>query len=432
MGLLSGCAHCPGPAKNSTAQAPTPTGTEKPATPLVIKEFAPESVNANVDAPYLLVVSIDGFRYDYAEKYGAKNILEVAANGAAAESLVPIYPSKTFPNHYSIATGLYADEHGIVSNNFYDPDLNADYRLGGPMITESKWYLGEPIWVTTEKNGMRSAVCFWVGSEAPVQNKLPNYYGVYSDAVPNDKRVEKVAEWLNLPVDKRPHFLMVYFSTVDSAGHKFGPDSDEVAAAVRSIDQTIGELRAKIAATKLPVNLIIVSDHGMEKLDLEKVIELKGKVDLDSFRVADSRVSLVLHLRPGQPRSAIAKAKREINKLKLPVRAWQPKEMAKLHYTKSKRLGDLILEPEHPYVVGYGDIKPGVLPVANHGWDPSKAPLMHGIFYAEGPAFKKGVKIKSFANVNLFPLMAKVLDLNRVPKVSGSLAPFKGVLTLSK
>ena len=194
---------------------------------------------------YVILVSLDGFRYDYAEKYRAENIRALGAAGAAArEGMIPAYPSLTFPNHYTLATGLYPEHHGIVANNFYDAQRKQTYRLGDPAtVTDGSWYGGTPIWVLAEQQGMRAACFFWPGSEAEIQGTRPSYYMKYDDKVPDDARVQQVLAWLRLPAERRPHLITVYFADVDHAGHEYGPESEEVRTAVQVVDREIGMLR---------------------------------------------------------------------------------------------------------------------------------------------------------------------------------------------
>src|SRR5882757_8290676 len=192
---------------------------------------------AQQSKPYVVLVSLDGFRYDYARKYEAKHLLALGAEGAIApEGMIPAYPSLTFPNHYSMVTGLYPEHHGIVANNFYDPARKQTYRLGVPAtVTDGSWYGGTPIWVLAEQQGMRAACFFWPGSEAEIAGKRPSYYLKYDERIPDEKRVAQVLAWLRLPAEQRPHLITLYFSGVDHAGHEHGPDSEEVRAAVQAV-----------------------------------------------------------------------------------------------------------------------------------------------------------------------------------------------------
>ena len=234
---------------------------------------------------YVVLVSLDGFRYDYATKYGAKNLLAMAARGASApDGMIPSFPSVTFPNHYTIVTGLYPDHHGIVGNTFYDPARKETYTLTDPKTTgDGSWYGGTPLWVLAEQQGMRAACFYWPTSDAEIQGKRPSYYlAAYDDKFPDEKRVEQVLAWLQLPPEKRPHFITLYFENTDDSRPRLRPDAPETAEAVRHVDEMIGKLSEGIAASGLPVDLIVVSDHGMETLQGGWVI-LDKWADLSQF-----------------------------------------------------------------------------------------------------------------------------------------------------
>ena len=215
------------------------------STSSVIEVPNPPNATAQQARHYVVLVSLDGFRYDYAAKYGAKNLLAMAARGATApDGMIPSYPSLTFPNHYSIMTGLYPDHHGIVANSFYDPVRKETYSYTNPKTTgDGSWYGGTPLWVLAEQQGMRAACFFWPSSDAEIQGKRPSYYlAPYDDKYPDEKRVEQVLAWLQLPPEKRPHFIALYYANTDHAGHTYGPDAPETAEAVRHVDELMGKL----------------------------------------------------------------------------------------------------------------------------------------------------------------------------------------------
>jgi len=232
----------------------------------VIEVANPPNAAAQLSKPYVVLVSLDGFRYDYAKRYGAKRLLELAARGASAPNgMIPVFPSLTFPNHYTLVTGLYPEHHGIVANSFYDPARKERYSFSDSKTNgDGSWYGGTPLWALAEQQGMRSASFFWPGSEAEIQGKRPSYYMRYDDKFPDETRVEQILAWLRLPPEKRPHFITLYYSNVDHAGHVFGPDAPETGEAVRHVDGLLGKLADGIATLGLAVDLIVVSDHGME------------------------------------------------------------------------------------------------------------------------------------------------------------------------
>ena len=250
--------------------------------PVITVDQGPNTA-AQQAKPYVVLVSLDGFRYDYAKKYGAKHLLALGAQGAiAGQGMIPSYPSLTFPNHYTLVTGLYPEHHGIVANNFYDPIRKQRYSNSDPVTSsDGSWYGGTPLWVLAEKQGMRSACFFWPGSEAEIDGGRPTYYLKFDDHFPDAKRIEQVLAWLRMPPEQRPHFITLYYSNVDHAGHQYGPDSPQTAAAVEHVDQLVGDLWAQLRQLQLPVDLFVVSDHGMEReqgpwIDLDKYADLSN------------------------------------------------------------------------------------------------------------------------------------------------------------
>jgi predicted AlkP superfamily pyrophosphatase or phosphodiesterase len=377
---------------------------------------------------YVVLVSLDGFRYDYARKYGAEHLLQIARQGASApDGMIPSYPSITFPNHYTLVTGLYPEHHGIVAMSFYDPARHERYAFNDPKTaTDGSWYGGEPLWVLAEKQGMRSACFFWPGSEAKIDGERPSYYLKYDDHFPDDKRIEQVVEWLKLPPAQRPHFITLYYSNTDHAGHEFGPDSQQVASAVRHVDGLIGQLKAELDALKLPIDLIVVSDHGMVK-------EQGGWIDLDGF---DSEVDAVTSTGDLLYPQDDAQAQALYNRLKAADsrfvvyrRAQVP---AELHYNANPREGDPVVIPLGPYAIraekppaGREDRLPNT---GSHGYNPYTMPEMKAIFYAEGPDIKPGVKLKPFENVNVYPLITHLLGLKQSGPIDGSYDVLSGAV----
>jgi predicted AlkP superfamily pyrophosphatase or phosphodiesterase len=395
----------------------------------VIEVPNPPNTSAQQAKHYVILVSLDGFRYDYAVKYGAKNLLAMAARGASTpDGMIPSFPSLTFPNHYSIVTGLYPEHHGIVANSFYDPARKEPYSYTNPKAaTNGSWYGGTPLWVLAEQQGMRSACFFWPASEAEIQGKRPSYYAAYNDAFPDDKRVDQVLSWLQLPPEKRPHFITLYMSDTDHAGHAYGPDAPETAAAVHLVDDMIGKLSAGITTTGLPVDLIVLADHGMEKLE-PGWVNLDKWADLSNFETSGSLVY-------AKSEEDAAKAYKSLlgasDKFKVYRRADVP---AYLHFNSNPREGDPVAVPTGPYALTARDPNAGggsrMPPVGGHGYDPRAMPTMKAIFYAAGPDIRAGVTLPSFENVDVYPFIVKVLGLTSGP-VDGELDPLQGILKMN-
>ena len=392
-----------------------------------------QSNAAGADAkPYVILVSIDGYRWDYNRLFAPAELTRIETDGVAAKSLIPVYPSKTFPNHYAIATGLYANHNGIVSNEFYDPKRDAIFSLPNrAAVEDGSWYFGEPLWVSVRKQGLLSASYFWVGSDAKIAGEYPNYYYRYDQSTPNERRVDQVLKWLQMPAEKRPHFITLYFSDVDSAGHHFGLKSHELSDAVLKVDSSIAQLRKGLSKIDLPVNLIIVSDHGMTDVDPGKMIMLDEAAPaaqiLSKFRVMGRGPQMLLYLNKGENRSVVAEARKILSQQAKNYRVLDAKDLKQLHYDNSDRVGDLVIDPDPDYSVGLRASMPASHG-GNHGWQPSKMKDMQGIFYAEGPAFKTSTRINSFENVDIYPLIMKILGLKNTHPIDGHLTSTAGAL----
>lgn len=398
--------------------------------PVVTVDHGPNA-QLQLSKPYVILVSLDGFRYDYAKRYHADHLLALAAEGASApEGMLPAYPSITFPNHYTIVTGLYPEHHGIVANNFYDPVRKEAYSYhDDKSVADGSWYGGTPLWVLAEQQGMRSASFFWVGSEADIQGVRPTYYLKFDGSFPNQKRVEQVLAWLRLPPERRPHFITLYFSDSDTAGHRYGPDSPQVADAVHELDGEIGKLMGGIKDSKLPVDLIVLADHGM--------VTVKGApIHLDQCglnpALLASSVGMILYPKSDEDaQKAYDELRGKSDKFVVYRRADVP---AYLHFDSSPREGDPVVVPTGPYFINaVTDLnRPEHPPVGAHGYDATRMPEMKALFVAAGPDIRPGVALEPFENVNVYPLIAKILGLDitnlKTGPVDGKLSVLKGIL----
>jgi predicted AlkP superfamily pyrophosphatase or phosphodiesterase len=404
---------------------------QTPAPLNVIEVPNPANSAAQQKKPYVVLVSLDGFRYDYPRIYSAPNLTALAKRGASApEGMYPPYPSLTFPSHYAEVTGLYPEHSGIVANSFYDPARKERYGYGDRKTTiDGTWYSGVPLWSLAEKNGMRAACFFWPGSEAEIAGKRPSYYLAFDGTLPDDRRVEQVLAWLRLPADKRPHFITLYMSETDGAGHQFGPNSPQVATAVSFVDAEVGKLVAGIDALHLPVNIIVTADHGMAATE-GGWITLDQFADLSHFETVGP---LLYPHTPADAASAYQSLKREgdkSGKFKVYRRADVP---AKYHYNSNDRIGDPVVIASGPYAIrahapsaasGQPDNPP---PLGQHGYDPWAMVTMRALFVAAGPDFKPGATLPPFDNVDVYPLIADILSLP-VGKIDGSLTPVESAL----
>lgn len=371
--------------------------------------------------PYVIMVSFDGFRADYLDRYPAPNFQRVARNGVRARGLIPVFPSKTFPNHYSIVTGQYPETHGIVSNRFFDPARGETYALGDvKTVFDASWYRGEPIWVTAERQGMVSGTFFWVASEAPIKGIRATYWKNFAIAqsIPNSMRVDTVLAWLQKPALERPHMTTLYMGDVDGAGHRFGPESPQVATAILAVDSALGRLLDGVEA--LPVRdstyVVLVSDHGMTTYTPETAVALESLIDTVGVRLADGGPNANLHVTGGAARAGMIR--NALNARLRNGRAYLRKDIpARLHYRADPRIGDVVVIMDEHYQITSRAALPKQ-PGGNHGWDPA-FPSMHGIFLATGPRIRRGAMIPSFENVNIYPFLTEILGLTPGPNIEG-------------
>src|SRR5688572_8392396 len=248
--------------------------------------FAAKNGTAS-DSP-LILISIDGFRWDYTERFAAESttLRTLRNEGATARSLVPVFPSNTFPNHYTLVTGLYPAKHGIIDNTFFDPTLGAVFRFTQPSAArDSRWWGGEPVWVTAIKQGRKAATAFWVGSEAEISGVRPTFWQNFDYKIPFDQRLDELVRWLKLPPAERPAIVAFYLEETNSAGHRYGPRSPEVAAAIKLLDERVATMIHRLGAEKIEPNLVIVSDHGMTATSVDRVVILEDHVDRTSVQV---------------------------------------------------------------------------------------------------------------------------------------------------
>ncbi|MBX2961203.1 MAG: alkaline phosphatase family protein [Cyclobacteriaceae bacterium] len=370
--------------------------------------------------PYVILISFDGFSHDYVEKYALPNFKNFIKNGASAEGLIPSFPSKTFPNHYTIVTGLYPGHHGLVDNHFYDKKLELNYTMRNrDMVENPVFYGGTPLWQLVQQQGLKSASCFWVGSEAPVQGEFPTYYYRYNESMPNSKRVEQVIDWLTLPKKDRPQFISLYFSLVDTEGHNTGPNSEELRKTVLEADSLLGYLMQSLRKIRLPVNVVLISDHGMYELEQKE----ETYITLSKFiNLADTTVRIInggtqAHLYTNNVDSLFSVLKAVEENFVVYKREDFPERWNYNHY----RVGDIMLvaTPGHYIQLNsrnFGRLQSPVFGV--HGYDPDEVPEMKGIFYANGPNIKAGATAPAFRNVHVYPFIALLLGITP-PKTDG-------------
>jgi len=366
----------------------------------------------------LLLISLDGFRWDYCERHPDETptLRRLKAEGASARGLIPVFPSNTFPNHYSIATGLRPGRHGIINNNFFDPAVGRFFHYNQAACNhEERWWGGEPIWNTAVRQGKASACYFWPGSEVALRGLRPTFWKPYDYSIPFAQRLEELIGWLKMPVRQRPLVITFYLEETNSVGHASGPDSPELAAAIKLLDTRVGAILTRAEFEHIPLNVVVVSDHGMTPLSVEHVVILDDYLDLATVQVDFD--GPVAGLRPLDGDS-----ERLMQKLaKLP-----PEAKAFLTRDLPSHLG-IVANPRQPPVwilanEGWHVEKRSLLNAlrshymkGEHGYDPSLT-SMQGILIVQGPAFKTGgLVIDPVENIHLYNLLCAVTGLQASP-----------------
>ena len=380
--------------------------------------------------PYVVLVSFDGFRYDYVNRYHTPNFHKFIKEGAHAEGLIPSFPSKTFPNHYTLVTGLYPGNHGLVDNHFYDPHSKVKYSMKNrEIVHDTSYYGGTPLWQLAKQQGLKSASFFWVGSDVKIKGLLPDYYLEYNESVPDKHRIDQTIAWLELPEKDRPHFISLYFSFTDTQGHNTGTNSLETKDAVLRADSVLGVLTQRIEQLKLPVHIIVVSDHGMLELKQnEDTFITLGKL----FNIADTSVVYVnggtqAHLYTKQVDSLYQILKAKENHFKV----YRQQDFPTHWHYNHRRSGNLLIVADPGYFIqevsNSWSKNASKAVFGTHGFDPEGVKEMQGIFYAKGPNIKRRVSIPPFSNIHVYPFIANILGL-KIPPIDGNPEVLKKIL----
>ena len=374
----------------------------------------------------IVLVSLDGFRADYLNRPVAKHLQRLARSGVRAEWMTPSFPSKTFPNHYTIVTGLYPAHHGIVANTIRDSALGL-FRMSDTLaVRDARWWGGEPIWVTAERQGKRAANFFWPGSEAPISGIQASRWMKFDDNFPNAARVDSVLTWLSQPKGKAPSMVTLYFSDVDHAGHDFGPDAPQTDSAIARVDSMIGRLVAGLTARGLAqrVNVIVVADHGMQLTPADQLIALDDYISLDDVDVVDWTPVGAIVPKPGKFAAVYARLRNANPHLKVYAKGEVP---ARFHFNTNPRITPLVLVADEGWsITTRASVAGWKSNSAGHGWD-NTVPSMRALFVAAGPAFRRGAVVRSFQNIHVYDLMCAILGLKPAPN-DGSLDSTRAML----
>jgi predicted AlkP superfamily pyrophosphatase or phosphodiesterase len=372
----------------------------------------------------VILVSIDGFRFDYLKR-GKTPVLAALAERGVSGPMRPSFPTQTFPNHYTLVTGLYPDHHGIVDNSMEDPALGR-FTMDNS-LDPAWWNGGEPLWVTAGAQGLKTASMYWPGSDRVIRGHQPDLWVKYDKAFLADDRVDRLLTWLDLPESERPDFATLYFDIVDTEAHHHGTNSPELTAALVSTDASLGRLIDGLKARGLfqRTNIIVVADHGMADTAPSRLLYLDDIVDPAAIHTVTTGTSTGLSLAPAAPADTLAKLLAPHDHMA----CWKKADIpARLHYGRNPRVPPVICSAEVGwYITTRERMKTLTFNLGNHGYDPA-APEMAAVFVAEGPAFARGRSVRPFDNVDVQPLMAHLLHLN-APKSDGSWRTFKGVLS---
>ena len=363
--------------------------------------------------PYVVMLSLDGFRWDYQDKAETPNFDYITKHGVKASGLQPAFPSKTFPNHYTIATGLYPGNHGIISNSFYAHDINSYYSIRNREAVENgKFYKGEPIWVTAESQRVKAASYFWVGSEAKIKGYHPTFWKKYDHHFPYEQRVDSVISWLKLPYSQRPHLLTWYLDQTDGIGHHYGPDSPEIVKSVHYLDSIVGVFLSKLETLEIKdsVNFIIVSDHGMSNISTEKTIYLDEYLKPIWVDTAFGDNPFVLM----QPAKDCLDSVYQVLSAVEGLTIWKKQDIPeRFHYKQNDRVTPLVIVADSSYTVFQRHSHRKRMR-GTHGYDNLNRD-MYGIFYGIGPNFKSNYVSDDLYNVDIYNLICNMLEIKPAP-----------------
>lgn len=368
------------------------------------------------DTPPLILLSLDAFRWDYCALHPAETprLRALARDGSSARALLPIFPSNTFPNHYSVVTGLYPAHHGIINNLTFDPTLGTFFRYNTSASSrDSRWWGGEPIWITAARQNRASACSFWPGSEAEIGGRRATFWKPYDyKATTFEQRLDELTGWLRLPAAQRPAVTLFYLEETNAAGHRYGPDSPELLAAIKLLDTRVGALVDRLAAEHLTANLVIVSDHGMTPCSADRVILLDDYLDLATVQIDFDET--VAGLRP-LPGTDVDTMMRALAKLPPQAKAYRAADLpTRLHIDAANpRTPPVWILPIEGWQVLrrslYATVKNNFLK-GQHGYDPA-LPAMQGILIAHGPSFRPGVLVDPVENVHIYNLLCAAAAL---------------------
>jgi predicted AlkP superfamily pyrophosphatase or phosphodiesterase len=420
LALLAGACRAPDPRTETTIAAPRGD-----------RGSGGNNQKEHRDKPYVILVSFDGFKPEYLDRFDLPAFRRVIDRGVRAEWMNPVFPSLTFPNHFSLVTGLYPEHHGLVENTFHDPERDRTYSIRDrASVSDGTWYRGEPIWMTAETQGMVAACFFWPGSEAEIRGVRPTFWNTYDAAIPNERRVATVLEWLQLPPERRPHVITLYFSDLDVASHRWPLDAPEIAEAAQTLDRSLAALVTGIDALSIrdQIYLVLTSDHGMAETSGRHIVTLNSLIDPAAVVVGYDGPIAGLHVkRAGEDARPI---RDRINARLRHGRAYLRAEVPEQHHFRADpRVGDIVIIMDEPWMLLASVPVAGLVRErwGNHGWDPA-LPSMRAIFIMAGPNLPSGTTIPTVDNVDVYPLLTELLGLRAADGVDGRPGRIRGSL----
>nr|XP_040033646.1 bis(5'-adenosyl)-triphosphatase enpp4 isoform X1 [Gasterosteus aculeatus aculeatus] len=362
--------------------------------------------------PPLLLVSFDGFRADYLKRFPMPNLERLYSQGVLVEQLTNVFITKTFPNHYSLVTGLYAESHGILASNMYDPVTHKSFHVGGNVSDPVWWSEARPLWLTAQDSGYKTATAMWPGSDVAIGNRTASHFLPYNSHVTFQQRLKNVTKWM-LGDEKEPPamFAALYWEEPDRSGHIFGPDNDTAMSQVlKEVDANVGLLVEELTSTGLwgRVNVLVTSDHGMAQCSAERLIRLDDCLHPDNYTLVD--LSPVTALIPRQDPEGVFDL---LNKCHPHMTVYLKSAIPdRLHYRNNGRTQPIILIAAEGWtIVRNGNQLPRL---GDHGYDNS-LPSMHPFMAAAGPSFRQGYRVGSLQSVDIYPLMCRLLSVPAQP-----------------
>ncbi len=368
----------------------------------------------------VVLVSIDALRADALGSGNMPTLDAIAADGVHARWMNPSYPTLTFPNHYTLVTGLRPGHHGVVHNQMRDAELGNFVSKRYDTLDARWWSGGEPLWTTMERQGKPTAVLFWPGSAVEIRGERPSHWRPFDKTMTVDARVQQILDWLDLPLAKRPRFIAAYFDQVDVAAHLCGAHCADAIAAEREVDAGLAKLRAGIAARSdgRRIDLVVVSDHGMADVANGNIRYLDDIVPADSIDIQDDGPIVLVAPRAGHEAEAMRLVGRHDHS-----ECWRRESLPPAwHYGSNPRIPAIVCQADEGWLLELHTDKPFTQPVkGEHGYAP-ETPSMRATFVAEGPDFRRGVELAPFDNVDAYPLLAHLLGIAPLAN-DGDIAP---------